>query len=65
MLSGYCGAFYTDRGTFCAEFVRDPLRFTTWEEFASARRHSRKRIGDPGPTPDLGGFSASAITRAG
>ncbi len=72
MLSAYCGGFYIDRTTFCAEMVQQSLRFTTWEEFgADIRRLGITHIIAPsvlatgGPTPDLGGSSVSAITREG
>ena len=35
LLGYYCGAFHLDRETYCAEFVQDSLRFTTWEEFTA------------------------------
>jgi hypothetical protein len=71
MLSGYCGGFYLDRRTFCAESVQDSLRFTTWQDFTyDLRRLGITHLIAPialatgGPTPDLGGSSVSAITRA-
>jgi hypothetical protein len=70
MLSGYCGAFYIDRATFCAENVQNSLRFTTWEEFiADVRRLGITHLIAPsalatgGPTPYLGGSNPSVITR--
>ena len=33
LLSTYCGGFYLDRTTYCAEFVQDALRLTAWEAF--------------------------------
>ena len=70
MLSGYCGAFYIDRTTFCAEFVHDSLRFTTWEEFTEDLRRlgvthliAPSALATGGPTPDLGGSSVSVVTR--
>jgi hypothetical protein len=72
MLSGYCGGFYIDRATFCAEMVQDSLRFTTWEEFAADLRRlgithlvAPSALATGGPTPYLGGSAASVITRAG
>lgn len=71
MLSFYCGGFYMDRATFCAEMVQDSLRFTSWEEFgADLRRLGITHLIAPsvlatgGPTPYLGGSSVSVITRA-
>jgi hypothetical protein len=71
MLSGYCGGFYLDRRTFCAESVQDSLRFATWQDFTyDLRRLGITHLIAPialatgGPTPDLGGSSVSAITRA-
>jgi hypothetical protein len=71
MLSGYCGAFYIDRKTFCAEFVHSSLRFTSWSEFTDDLRRLRinyiiapNALATGGPTPDLGGSSVSAVTRA-
>ena len=34
MLSCYCGGYYIDRTTFCAETAQDSLRFTNWDDFA-------------------------------
>ncbi len=72
MLSGYCGGFYIDRRTFCAEMVQDSLRFTTWQDFTEDLRRLRithvmapSVLATGGPTPDLGGSSVSVITRAG
>jgi hypothetical protein len=71
MLSAYCGGFYIDRATFCAEMVQNSLRFTTWDELtADLRRLGITHIIAPsalatgGPTPYLGGSSVSVITRA-
>ena len=33
MLSGYCGGFYLDRRTFCADYVQNSMPFTTWQQF--------------------------------
>lgn len=39
VLSAYCGGFYLDRTTYCAEVVQDSLRFTGWDRFmADVRR---------------------------
>ena len=38
MLSGYCGAFYIDRKTFCAQMVQGSLRFATWRDFTDDLR---------------------------
>lgn len=72
MLSGYCGAFYIDRTTYCAEFVHDSIRFTTWKEFTDDLRRLRVThiiapsvLATGGPTPDLGGSSTSVVTRDG
>jgi hypothetical protein len=71
MLSGYCGGFYIDRRTFCAETIEESLRFTTWEEFTEDLRRlgithviAPSTLATGGPTPDLGGSSVSVITRA-
>ncbi len=71
MLSGYCGGFYIDRRTFCAEFVHDSIRFTTWKEFTDDLRRlgvthiiAPSALATGGPTPDLGGSSVSVVTRA-
>ena len=34
VLSTYCGGFYLDRTTYCAEFVQDSLRLTSWNAFS-------------------------------
>jgi hypothetical protein len=72
MLSGYCGGFYIDRATFCAEMVQTSLRFTSWEEFAADVRRlgithlvAPSALATGGPTPYLGGSAVSVITRAG
>ena len=72
VLSAYCGGFYIDRRTFCAEFVQNSLRFTTWDEFTADLRRLRithviapRGLATGDLTPDLGGSSAAAITRAG
>jgi hypothetical protein len=33
LLSSYCGGFYLERTTYCAEFINSSLRFTNWQEF--------------------------------
>jgi hypothetical protein len=33
LLSTYCGGFYLDRTTYCAESVQDSLRLTAWNYF--------------------------------
>jgi len=33
LLSTYCGGFYLDRTTYCAESVQTALRLTAWEHF--------------------------------
>ena len=33
LLSTYCGGFYVDRTTYCAESVQDSLRLTAWNHF--------------------------------
>jgi hypothetical protein len=72
LLSDYCGGFYIDRSTFCAEMVQDSLRFTSWEEFTSdIRRLGITHVVAPavfatnGPSPVHGGSSVSELTRAG
>jgi hypothetical protein len=71
MLSSYCGGFYMDRATFCAEMVQDSLRFTGWEDFSADLRRlgithliAPSALATGGPTPYLGGSSVSVITRA-
>jgi len=71
MLSSYCGGFYLDRRTFCAEMVQDSLRFTTWQDFTYDLRRlgithliAPTALATGGPTPNLGGSSVSVITRA-
>jgi hypothetical protein len=68
LLSYYCGAFYIDRTTYCAEFVQDSLRFTNWEELrADLRRLGVTHVIAPtalangGPPPPLFGASASMV----
>jgi hypothetical protein len=73
MLSTYCGGFYIDRTTFCAEMVQDSLRFTTWEEFCTDIRRlgithllAPSALAAGGPTDSyLGGSGVSAVTREG
>ncbi|MEI9941324.1 MAG: hypothetical protein WDO69_29245 [Pseudomonadota bacterium] len=38
LLGYYCGGFHLDRDTYCAEFVQDSLRFTTWNDFVTDAR---------------------------
>jgi hypothetical protein len=71
MLSFYCGGFYIDRATFCAEMVQDSLRFSSAENFsADIRRLGITHLIAPsvlatgGATPYLGGSATSVITRA-
>ncbi|HEX2672597.1 MAG TPA: glycosyltransferase family 39 protein, partial [Polyangiaceae bacterium] len=35
LLSTYCGGFYLDRITYCAESVQDALRLTAWQYFSA------------------------------
>jgi Dolichyl-phosphate-mannose-protein mannosyltransferase len=35
LLSYYCGGFYVDRWTYCADLPQDSVRFTTWSDFAA------------------------------
>lgn len=70
LLSAYCGAFYIDRRTFCAEMVHTAIRFTSWKEFTEdLRTHRITHVIAPtvlatgGPPPPLGGSSVSVVTR--
>jgi hypothetical protein len=39
LLAAYCGGFYLDRTTFCADIVQGSLRLTNWQDFtADVRR---------------------------
>jgi hypothetical protein len=70
VLSTYCGGFYLDRTTYCAEFVQDSLRLTVWSAFMEdIRRLGVTHIVTPtavvagqGPIADSGG-SVSDIFR--
>jgi hypothetical protein len=71
LLSGYCGSFYIDRSTYCAEMVHSSVRFSNWDDFLSDLRRlhithliAPSALATGGPTPDLGGSSVSVITRA-
>jgi hypothetical protein len=70
MLSCYCGGFYIDRKTFCAEMVQEALRFSSWDEFtADVRRLRITQVIAPnvlatgGPSPPIDGSNSSSITR--
>lgn len=71
VLSTYCGGFYLDRTTYCAEFVQDSLRLTEWTAFMDdVRRLGVTHIVTPtavvagqGPIADSGG-SVSDIFRS-
>jgi hypothetical protein len=70
LLSNYCGGFYIDRTTYCAEFVQDSLRYGKWEDFvADARRLGITHVIAPrtlatgGPPPDIGFGNTSVIVR--
>jgi hypothetical protein len=72
LLSSYCGGFYIDRSTFCAEMVTDAVRFTGWADFISDIKRlgithlvAPSALATGGPTPDLGGSSVSVVTRVG
>lgn len=70
MLSSYCGGFYLERTTYCAEFLQESLRLTTWSEFSEdVRRLGITHVLAPtsllvgqGPAPNVGG-SVSEILR--
>jgi hypothetical protein len=70
VLSNYCGGFYVDRTTYCAEFVQDSLRFEHFEDFvADAKRLGITHVIAPrtlatgGPPPPVGGGNTSVIIR--
>jgi hypothetical protein len=70
MLSCYCGGFYIDRTTFCADMVQDSLRFTSWEDFTSDLRRlgithviAPSALATGGPSPAFDRSSTSSITR--
>jgi hypothetical protein len=70
MLSCYCGGFYIDRTTFCADMVQDSLRVTGWDEFTSDLRRlgithviAPTALANGGPSPALDLNSNSSITR--
>jgi hypothetical protein len=70
MLSVYCGGFYIDRTTFCAEMVQNSLRFTTWDAFTSDLRRlgithviAPRVLATEAPFPPLPESSTSSITR--
>jgi hypothetical protein len=72
MLSCYCGGFYIDRTTYCADMVQTSLRFTSWADFTSdLRRLGITHVIGPralatagAPFPPFDPSSTSNITRA-
>ena len=70
MLSWYCGGFYLDRTTYCAEFVQDTLRFTSWEVFLGDLKRlgvthiiAPTDLGQGGPGPEVRGGSVGELSR--
>lgn len=70
LLTHYCGGFYIDRPTFCAEFVQTSLRFESWQAFVSdARRLGVSHVIAPrilaeGKAPPIGTGNAAVLIRA-
>jgi hypothetical protein len=67
LLNGYCGGFYLDRTTFCADYPQEALRFTTWSEFVADIRRlgithviTRRTLATGGPLPAPDNSSAFA-----
>lgn len=58
LLSTYCGGFYMDRVTYCAESVQDALRLTAWEHFNAD-------VNELGATHALAPTNLLAAVRAG
>jgi hypothetical protein len=65
LLSCYCGGFYLDRTTYCADIVQGSLRMTTWDEFLADVRHLRvthvlapRTLAEGGPLPP---YDASGV----
>jgi hypothetical protein len=63
LLSSYCGGFYLDRKTFCAEFVQDSLRSDSWEHFIEDMHRlgvthviAPRTVAAGGPLPNFGSF---------
>jgi hypothetical protein len=70
MLSAYCGGFYIDRKTFCAEMVQNSLRFTSWQEFTEDIRRlgithviAPSVLASGGELPVMAGASVGVITQ--
>jgi hypothetical protein len=70
LLSNYCGGFYLDRRTFCAEFVQDSLRYDSWEHFIEDMHRlgvthviAPRTLATGGPLPDLEFGNIAVIIR--
>jgi hypothetical protein len=70
LLSHYCGGFYLDRKTFCAEFVQDSLRYDSWEHFIEDIHRlgvthviAPRTLATGDPLPDPGFGSTAVIVR--
>jgi len=70
VMSQYCGAFYLDRSTFCADIAQESLRFDTWDNFvADVHRLGITHIiaprfwADPDSKPKMEGGNVSMLVR--
>ena len=70
VMSQYCGGFYLDRSTFCADIAQESLRFDTWDNFvADVHRLGITHIiaprfwAEPGSKPAMEGGNVSMLVR--
>jgi hypothetical protein len=70
MMSQYCGAFYIDRTSFCADITQEALRYTDWATFVGDLRRlgithaiAPRYWAELGSKPIMGGGNVSVLIR--
>ena len=72
MLAEYCGGFYVDRATYCADIPQDSLRYTSTLDFQSDRERlgishliAPVAWGEVDSKPDMTGGNVALLVRMG
>jgi hypothetical protein len=70
VMSQYCGGFYLDRSTFCADITQEALRYSDWPTFVADLRKlgithaiAPRSWAEPGSKPSMEGGNVSMLVR--